>query len=343
MTEPAKPGFVDRFRARYPWFDHAMRAQGRYQDAKGDFYAAGITYFTIFALFPLLMVGFAAAGFVLASQPELLNEVESRIRSAVSGDFGTQLVKLMESAINSRTSIGVIGLATAAWAGLGWISNLREALSQMWADQRGDGLGFVRTKLSDLLALLSVFVAITVTIALSALGDPSLMTRVLEWFGVHHIPGLGVGLRVVSILTSFAVSWLLFTWMIARLPRESVSFRSSVHAGLLAAVAFEVFKLAGSFYLRSVVHGPAGATFGPVLGLMVFAYITARLVLFATAWAATSADNLLPDPVAAPAPAIISPRVVQDEGLSARQWLAAMAVGAVGAVGLTRLWRGERD
>ncbi|AQT81322.1 inner membrane protein YhjD [Mycolicibacterium litorale] len=343
MTEPAKPGVLDRFRARYHWFDHVMRAQGRYQDSKGDFYAAGITYFTIFALFPVLMVGFAAGGFVLANQPELMADIEERIRSTVSGDFGTQLVKLMDSAIESRTSVGVIGLATAAWAGLGWISNLREALSQMWGEQRGEQLNFVRTKLSDLLALVSVFVAITITVALTALGDPSLMSRVLEWFGVHDIPGLNVGLRIVSMAMSFMVSWLLFTWMIARLPRESISFRSSVRAGLLAGVAFEIFKLVGSIYLRSVVHGPAGATFGPVLGLMVFAYITARLVLFATAWAATSADNLRPDPVGAPAPAVISPRVGPDEGLSARQWLAAMAVGAVGAVGLSRLWRGDRD
>ena len=67
MTEPAKPGILDRLRTRYKWFDHVMRAQERYQDSKGDFYAAGITYFTIFALFPLLMVGFAIAGFVLAT------------------------------------------------------------------------------------------------------------------------------------------------------------------------------------------------------------------------------------------------------------------------------------
>ena len=69
-----------------------MRAQERYQDSKGDFYAAGITYFTIFALFPMLMVGFAAGGFVLASQPELLAEIDARIKSTVTGDFGDQLV-----------------------------------------------------------------------------------------------------------------------------------------------------------------------------------------------------------------------------------------------------------
>ncbi len=70
MTEPAKPGILDRLRARYHWFDHVMRAQDRYQKSKGDFYAAGITYYTIFALFPLLMVAFSVMGFVLASRPD---------------------------------------------------------------------------------------------------------------------------------------------------------------------------------------------------------------------------------------------------------------------------------
>src|ERR1700760_1145119 len=108
MAEPAeaaKPGFLDRLRARYAWFDHVMRAQQRYQDCKGDFYAAGITYFTIFALFPLLMVGFAAGGFVLANRPELLDSVEQSIKSSVSGDLGKQLIDLMDSAIASRTSV----------------------------------------------------------------------------------------------------------------------------------------------------------------------------------------------------------------------------------------------
>ena len=88
MTEPAEPGVLDRLRARFRWFDRIMLAQERYNDSKGDFYAAGITYFTIFALFPLLMVGFAAGGFVLASRPDLLAEVEARSRArcpAISG------------------------------------------------------------------------------------------------------------------------------------------------------------------------------------------------------------------------------------------------------------------
>lgn len=342
MTEPAKPGVMDRLRARFPWFDRIMRAQGRYNDSKGDFYAAGITYFTIFALFPLLMVGFAAGGFVLASRPDLLATIEANIKSTVSGDLGHQLIKLMDSAIASRTSVGVIGLVTAAWAGLGWMANLREALSQMWGEQRGEPPGFVRTKLSDLIALLSAFVAIIVTIALTALGNGSVMRRVIDWIGVPDFPALGTLLRVASLIVALGISWLLFTWIIARLPRESVSLRSAARAGLLAAVAFEVFKQVASIYLSSVLRGPAGATFGPILGLMVFAYVTARLILFATAWAATSADSLAAAPVDPPNTVTITPRVEVRDGLGAGGALTSAVLGAIAALGLSRLARRRR-
>jgi membrane protein len=353
MTQPVdppndvgKPGFLDRVRAKMPWLDHVVRAQERYNDSKGDFYAAGITYFTIFAMFPILMVGFAAGGFVLAGRPDLLDEIEHRIKAVISGDLGQQIVQLMDSAIASRTSVGIIGLATAAWAGLGWMNNLREALSQMWGTYRGKPPGFVKTKLSDLVALLSAFLAIIVTIALTALGKTSVMENVLHWIGIRDTSGLSAVLQAASLVMSLLVSWLLFTWMIARLPRESVSFRSSVRAGLIAAVGFEIFKQVAALYLQSVVTGPAGATFGPVLGLMVFAYITARLVLFATAWAATSRENLVAahveEAVVPPPPAVINNRVITRPGLAPFQAACAMAVGVLGALSFSRLFGRRR-
>ncbi len=240
-----------------------MRAQQRYEDANGDIYAAGVTYFTIFAMFPLLMIGFAVVGIILTRRPQLLAEIDARVKAAVPGDFGHQIISLMDSAIESRTSVGVIGLGTAVYIGLLWMQRLRAALSQMWG-QDFPSPGFLNTKLSDIRSLGAAFVASLLTIGLTALARPALLP-------------LGV-----------LISWALFTWMIARLPHEPIPLRRTVFAGLLAAVGFEIFKQVGSIYLRTVVHGPAGAAFGPVLGLMVFAYMTARLVLFATAWAATT-------------------------------------------------------
>ena len=66
--------------------------------------------------------------------------------------------------------------------------------------------------------------------------------------------------------TSFCMSRLTSR---AILPREPVNFASSIRAALIAAIGFELFKLVASIYLKSVLRSPAGATFGPVLGLMV--------------------------------------------------------------------------
>ncbi|BBZ37725.1 inner membrane protein YhjD [Mycobacterium conspicuum] len=341
MSEPAKPGILDRLRARFGWLDHIIRAYRRFDDRNGGFFAAGLTYYTIFALFPLLMVGFAVVGFALSRRPELLNEIDGHIRAEVPSQFGQQLIELIDSAIRARTSIGVIGLTTAAWAGLGWMSHLRAALTEMWWDQPVDSKGYVRGKLSDSLAILGTFLVLLATLALSALGHARPMAAVLRWLHIPNYSVFGVIFQVASIFVSLLVSWLLFTWMIARLPRKSVSLVASMRAGLIAAVGFELFKQVGSIYLQKVLGSPAGATFGPVLGLMVFANITAYLLLFSAAWAATASQDPKAIPVEPPAPAVISPRVV-DEGLSLRQALTAMAVGAVGALTFSRLTHRRR-
>jgi len=339
MSEPAKPGILERLRARFGWFDHVMRAYERFDDRNGGFFAAGLTYYTIFALFPLLMVSFAVGGFVLSRRPELLNTIDDHIRSSISGALSQQLVDLVNSAIDARTSVGVIGLATAAWAGLGWMSHLRGAVTEMWAGQHLDSPGFVRNKISDLIEMVLTFVVVMGTLGLTVLGHEAPMRAVLRWLDIPEYSAFDWLFRLFSILISILVQWLLFTWMIGRLPRQKVSLINSIRAALLAAIGFEVFKQVASIYLRVVLRSPAGATFGPVLGLMVFSYITAYLVLFATAWAATASGEPAAKPVAPPPPAIIAPRVQLDEGLSTRQTLTAMAVGAVGALTFSRLTR----
>jgi membrane protein len=341
MSEPAKAGILDRLRARFGWFDHIMRAYQRFDDQNGGFFAAGLTYYTIFALFPLLMVGFAVVGFALSRRPQWLNTIDNHIRSTVSIDLGQQLVDLINSAIDARASVGVIGLATAAWAGLGWISHLRAAMTEMWWGGHLDSPGYVRTKLSDLVAMLWTFFVMLATLALSALGHTAPMRAVLRWLEIPDFPVFDLIFRIVSVLMSLLVSWLLFTWLIARMPRESVSFVASMRAGLMAAIGFELFKQVASVYLQIVLRSPASATFGPVLGLMVFAFGTAWLVLFSAAWAATASEDPRAKTVDPPVPAIIAPRVHMDEGISARQALTAMAVGAAGALAFSRFtnWR----
>ncbi len=323
-----------------------MRANDWFDESRGNFFAAGLTYYTIFALFPLLMIGFSVAGLLLSRRPDVLKAIDEKVTQAVPGALGQQILDLMKSAIDARASVGVIGLTVAVLVGLNWMSNLRLALTEMWCQTDGSH-GYVRTKISDLGAMVSSFVAILSMLALSVLAGAVPMARLMHLLGLHDLPLLDVILRIVSVVVSFLLSWLVFSWMIARLPRQRVNFRSSVRAALLAAIGFELFKVGGVIYLRAVLHSPAGATFGPVLGLMVFAYVTARLLLFATAWAATSTGRPRgePDepPEEAPEIAVTIPKLPPVDVLKARQLITAAVVGAVGALSLSRLSRRSKE
>lgn len=334
VIDDTKAGIERRVQAR-PWLDHLVRAGGRYQRQRGDYYAAGITYFTVLSLFPLLMVAFAAAGFVLAGNPDLLGEVQQKVIENIPGSMGDQLNELIDQAIRSRSTVGVLGLLTGVYTGLGWMANLRAALTEQW-DQKTEEGNWFTTKLSDFVALLGLGLAMAVSLGLSGLASSGLGERLLRFFKLSELPGARFLLALIGIVLGSLASWAVFCWIIARLPREPVTLKSAAKAAAIAAVVFEIFKLVASIYLQTVLSSPAGATFGSIIGLMVFSYITYRIVLFATAWAATARENEREAVIAAPAPAVIEPRV-GPAGTTVAGGAAWFGAGALAALGLSLL------
>ncbi|MFI6363439.1 inner membrane protein YhjD [Nocardia sp. NPDC050630] len=336
VIDNIKAALERRIQSR-PWLDHLIRAGGNYQRQRGNYYAAGITYFTVLSLFPMLMVAFAIAGSVLSGDPDMLTEVRNKIIENIPGSLGGQLNDLIDQAIRSRGTVGTLGLLVGVYTGLGWMANLRAALTEQWEQKTPEGNWFLN-KLSDLGALIGLGLAFVVSIGLSTLASSTLGARLLSTFRLSELPGARLILVLISILLGFLASWAVFVWMIARLPREPVTLRSAARAAAIAAVVFELFKYVASFYLQMVLHSPAGAVFGSIIGLMVFSYTTYRIILFATAWAATASENEIEAEIPPPAPAVIKPRV-SAPGLSMGTSAASFGAGALAALVLSGLRR----
>jgi membrane protein len=113
---------------RRPMIAHLIRATERFNDRMGNQFGAAITYFSFLSMIPILMVSFAAAGFVLAS-PTLLQDIFNKILTNVSDPtLATTLKSTINTAVQQRTTVGIVGLLIALYSGINWMGNLREAI-----------------------------------------------------------------------------------------------------------------------------------------------------------------------------------------------------------------------
>jgi membrane protein len=319
-----------QLRDRHGWLDHLVRAGARYSERHGNDYAAAVTYFSVLSLVPITMVAFAAAGFALRARPGAVDRLKDEITGAWPGALGDTLNSVINQAISSATTVGFFGLLVALYSGIGWMTNLRTALSEQWG-QVPTPPPIVKRVLFDLAALLGLGLALAVTFAVTGLLSGFAGT-VLAFLGLAQRPGAEVLLTLLGVLIGLAANWLIFVWVLARLPRERVALRSAAKAAVLGAVGFEVLKQGMAIYLQTITRTPSGAVFGSTLGLLVFIYYASRFVLFVTAWSATSRENQSREPVAAPGPAVIHSEVV----VAPRPSGAAVA-GLLGAGALTGL------
>ncbi|WP_239573254.1 inner membrane protein YhjD [Actinokineospora baliensis] len=325
---------LTRLRARRPAIDHLIRAFDAFTERYGNHFAASITYFSVLSLFPLTLIGVAVLGFVLNGQPDTLKDLRDSIVSAAPTSIRQTLNDLVTTAIDERGKVGIIGLLTAAYTGLGWMSNLRDALTAQWG-QKLDQRPFFRGMLMDLLALLGLGVALAVSFSLSAIGS-GLADTLLDAVGLGGYGWAKVVLFIVATLLSIGANWLVFLWVIARLPRRPVSAKSAVRGALAAAIGFEILKLVGTLYLNTVLGGPLGAIIGPIVGLLVFANLVSRFLLFITAWTATAKENIVKEPPAAPPPAVIRPVVEEARTPRLKESLGLIGVGALLGMALRR-------
>lgn len=280
-----------------PICQHLMRATARFSDRMGSQFGAAITYFSFLSLIPILMVLFAAAGFVLASNETLLTDLINKIVVSVSDpNLASTLERTVQTAVDQRATVGLSGLALAAYSGVSWVGNLRLAVRALtrdvWERQPTDKENFLLQSLKDLVALTGLIIALLLTVFLTSIAG-SAQQSVVNALGLSDIEWLAPVLTITALSVSIFANYLLFLWIFWALPKRKFHRRALIKGTLLAAVGFEGIKFVMSYLLPQLAISPSGAAFGSIIGLMAFFYFFARLTLFCAAWIATADENKL--------------------------------------------------
>ncbi len=277
---------ITRARERSPLLDHVIRTVEHYGSVKGSQQAGAVTYFGFLSFFPVMALAFFAIGYVARVYPDAQDQLVTALDEVLPGLIGGGDNEIsLDQVQDSASAVGLIGLAGVLYAGLGWLSALRDALIVVFELPEQLQPNFVIGKIRDLTSLLVLGLVLVLSVAVSGV-ITRFSTDVLDLAGLGgELAPLLAGLAVV--LGVLAGSLLFFAMF--RLLADPKTPRRSLWAGaVLGAVGFEVLKQLSGFLLGATKGQPAFQAFGIALILVVWINYFSRVVLYAAAWAHTS-------------------------------------------------------
>src|SRR4051794_1591099 len=280
--------WIDRLRRRSRLVDHAMSMNEHYGAVEGSLLAGAVTYFGFLSFFPLLALGFSVVGYISGAYPDardhLVTAIEEIFPNIVTENGAGNTISLHEIE-GAKTAAGIIGLVTLLYAGLGWLSGLRNALEAAFQVPKRKQPNFVVGKLIDLGALIVIGLILIVSVGIEGVIEAAADSLV----AAVNLDETSIGkplIWTIGVLLGVVASTLLFFVMYRMLGRPQISSRAVWQGAVFAAIAFEVLKIIVVNILGSV-GGTSIASLAIAVTLVVWINYFARITVYGAAWSMT--------------------------------------------------------
>lgn len=238
--------------------------------------AAALAFYAVLSAVPLLSVAVAVLGLVVGGSASARGRLESALAHFLPGAGASfpRVAEAMQSGSGAYGTLGVVGLLVT---GAVVFATLEVAFNRIWEADKPRGWFYSRAN--------SLWAAVLVlALLLASVLATSLVTYVkaVELPGTGRIAGdIAEIWRWVGVLGPLALSVATFATLYKVVPNCAVSVRAAVTGGVVAGVAWELAKIAFTYYLA---HSASyNRVYGPLAGVavgMVWVYYSAVVLLF---------------------------------------------------------------
>ena len=243
--------------------------------------AAALSYYTVFALPPLLILILLLLGAVFDPQ-----EVETALHTQFRGLMGSAGADEMKTIIAQAESPGtkrgvaaVLGVGTLMLGATGAFLQLQSALNRAWEVEPDRSQGGIRHFILKRVLSLGMVVAIGFLLLVSMV-----MSAAVSAFGDaigRIVPGLSEPAgHVITLVFSFAMVTLLFAAIYKVLPDARIAWRDVWVGAVVTALLFVIGKFLIGLYLGRSDPGQAYGAAGSLAVVLVWIYYSAMIVLF---------------------------------------------------------------
>jgi membrane protein len=237
---------------------------------------AALAYYTVLSLAPLLILAFAACGFIFGDDA-VWRQLHWHI-SQTAGEQSSVVVEALLTGIRGKAGKGsasLLGAAVLLLGASGVFAELRSALNIIWDAPPNTGssvLLFFRDRFFAFATVLAVGFLLVLSIAASALA---------------HLVAGGTGVRFPApvllagnFAAAFAVKAFLFGLTYRLIPDARVRWKDVAVGAAVTAVLFEAGAFIITLYLTKAGIGSAYGAAGSLVALLVWVYYSAQVFLY---------------------------------------------------------------
>jgi membrane protein len=255
-------------------FGTALRA---WWDDDAPRLGASLSYYTLFAIAPILLVATAIAGMVFGAEATR-GEIVGQLDYLVGREGARAVQSLLEGASQRQTGIlaTVLGSVTFVVAATGAFLELQAALNTIWRVKPNPGAN-LRAFLMDRLRSFGLVVAIGFLLMVS-LAVSAALAALSGWLA-RRSPSIPVVWNGVNVLVSLGVTTALFALLYRFLPDVHLRWRDVTTGAFVTAVLFTIGQqLIGLYLGQSGVASSYGAA-GSVMILLLWVYYSSQILL----------------------------------------------------------------
>lgn len=241
--------------------------------------SAALSYYTIFALPPLLIIIITICGFFFGEEA-VTGQLYGQINELVGNDAATQIQEAIKNVqlSDSNVFVTIFGVVMLLIGASGVFAEIQSSINYIWGLRAKPNKGFkkfVQNRLMSFSMIASVGFLMLVSLMVNATLD--ILNERLKIYFPESTVYLFYILNLIIVLGSIT---LLFAIIFRTLPDGIIKWKDAFIGASCTSVLFMIGKFAIGFYLGNSTIGSVYGAAGSVIIILVWVYYSAIILYF---------------------------------------------------------------
>jgi membrane protein len=254
----------------------------RWQTNNISHLAAGLSYYTIFSLVPLLVMCISFGGSIFGHDfvySGIFREISDALGKSTANQIQGIITTYQKPSANSLNTL--LSIIILIWGGAGFLAELQNCFNTIWNVQPKPNRHWYKI-IKDRFLSFTVVIAIALLLLISLVFS-TFITRMSDH--LHNLmPAATFIWQVTDILFSLISVTLLFAVIFKILPDVIIKWRDVFFSAFVTAIFFTIGKYLLTLYIaKSNIASYYGFT-SSIIILLVWVYYSSQILLLGTAF-----------------------------------------------------------